>query len=735
MVVGRILRATACPNCRVSILRSFASLAGPPVRTPQISARLHHPSSYSSARFSSKVTQEDGTHGNVNEARDRIRGAEDDEEVEEVPKMDDESLEGPGVPWYLQVNTSQRSPQLLSERQRIPDLPESPPPILQPLLQQLSIDLGLDNLSLLDLRKLDPPPALGANLMMVIGTARSEKHLHVSADRLCRWLRSTYRLRPDADGLLGRNELKLKFRRKLRRAKLLGSTAEDNGDDGVRTGWICVDVGAVESSGPVTDGEPEPESFVGFGRRTDGVRLVVQMLTEEKREESDLEKLWGGILKRGTEPQIEEFDEDDSGKTTSSAAPSDTAKQMSNTLSSMHSQSRGSPTSAFHKSAQAGSIALSLEGELPSSAIGSMGFDRNDVRQAVMQSIASGNFDLIKAHILQYSNGIPHLQNESWRLFLLDQLRVYLESIPRDRAIGSLGTGPTDHHSTPFLASFYNTLSTFPSNTEGDAIVWLYCYAMEIGHGSYGLNGLMDLFTELQLSGVAISSESYLRLLRNALRGRDASGSGGPSRQSTEAAIKILQAMHDQGHKVLTEEAFLVLQEATAPDAEEPINPSHIHPSSSDTFDIPSLPMTALQHRIHISMKAVDIPFFQDETRLRLLDLYSRQHYWREFWDIFRMAARHSKPQPPLMYTFMFSRVAETRNQKACMAVLRTWIPEMDLENPKVLLEGDVAESVMTVLKVADPHVEQEAAGNPSATGEWIGLWRRCMAGLEARGD
>ena len=83
---------------------------------------------------------------------------------------------------------------------------------------------------------------------MLIGTARSEKHLHVSADRLCRWLRSTYKLRPNADGLLGRNELKLKLKRKAKKAKLLGSSTDENADDGVRTGWVCVDVGVVQEA-------------------------------------------------------------------------------------------------------------------------------------------------------------------------------------------------------------------------------------------------------------------------------------------------------------------------------------------------------------------------------------------------------------------------------------------------------------------------------------------------------
>ena len=40
------------------------------------------------------------------------------------------------------------------------------------------------------------------------------------------------------------------------------------------------------------------EGFVGFGSPSGGSRIVVQMMTEEKRGEIDLEKLWTGILRR-----------------------------------------------------------------------------------------------------------------------------------------------------------------------------------------------------------------------------------------------------------------------------------------------------------------------------------------------------------------------------------------------------------------------------------------------------
>ena len=180
----------------------------------------------------------------------------------------------------------------------------------------------MDDLSLLDLRSLDPPPALGGNLLMILGTARSEKHLHVSADKLCRWLRTEYKLRPYPDGLLGRNELKLKLRRKAKRSRLLSavgakatSPAEGDVDDGIRTGWVCVNVGRIEG-GELPDAVEKvqrAEGVVGFGARVVGCSVVVQMLTEEKRVELDLEKLWGDMLGRARREKAKTDGEADGG--------------------------------------------------------------------------------------------------------------------------------------------------------------------------------------------------------------------------------------------------------------------------------------------------------------------------------------------------------------------------------------------------------------------------------------
>jgi Ribosomal silencing factor during starvation len=314
------MRPFSCRSCQSSILKSFAAtFLDAPLATPS------HPQRFVAfARFSSgrpKLADQLSEPSWISESATDSSSSTtpSNQDLPAAPSTNP-------IPWYLQVDTPKppTSSHPFADRQLIPDLPKNPPSILSPILSYLSVDAGLDDLSLLDLRSLNPPPALGANLLMILGTTRSVKHLNVSADRFCRWLRSNYKLRPFADGLLGRNELKLKLRRKARRAKLAASVGntmykKERGepDDGITTGWICINVGQVEDglldstqehSEDVTehDGKGEDEeyvnpenaeegpdnNYVGFGSRSNAPRIVVQMFTEEKRADLDLEGLW-----------------------------------------------------------------------------------------------------------------------------------------------------------------------------------------------------------------------------------------------------------------------------------------------------------------------------------------------------------------------------------------------------------------------------------------------------------
>jgi hypothetical protein len=648
----------------------------------------------------------------------KIEPGEAEEELEYLEELSEEETRASTVPWYLQIDSPQRAPQPLSERQRIPELPETPPPILEPLLRQISVDLGLDDLSLLDLRKLDPPPALGANLLMLIGTARSEKHLHVSADRLCRWLRSTYKLRPNADGLLGRNELKLKLKRKAKKAKLLGSSTDENADDGVRTGWVCVDVGVVEEAegGAI---EPSNQDFVGFGRRTEGVRIVVQMLTEEKREEVDLESLWSGILRRGTQPHVEDAEDAEALSTANASTPEALPESI------RPAETAGPPsilgqTRGFHTSAR-----RLLQEVKPAATAGSTtndfeALDLDQLRKSAMQNIVSGDYLKASNVLLQASSLAPQLQNGGWRLCLLDLLRTYLSSLPRDQALQELGNSDSP---TPFITCFKDALSLYPTEFEAESRIWLHVYARGLEHPDYDKGNLYALVDELLLAGVRISRPAYIYALRSLIL---PGTRGGTSTKSLEAATRILQAMYEQGMDILTEDIFVELQEAAAASPAQVTSPYQVYTHPDDTHDLPGMRMTPVQRRLHVLTKTIDLPPFSDESRIRLMHLHAKNQYWLEFWDIFRMAPRQGQPNSAAMYAFMFGTVAQTGHQKACMNVLRTWTAEMRREQPPVAFEGEVAEAIKACLRVADPYIEQVVVDSPDAKGEWLSLWQKC---------
>ncbi|CAI4210775.1 unnamed protein product [Parascedosporium putredinis] len=141
------------------------------------------------------------------------------------------------------------------------------------------------------------PPSRPRPLMKYV-----ERHLHVASGRFVRWLRYNYKLEAEADGLLGPGELKTKLRRIRRKAKLLGTstTAKPGGDDGLTTGWICVNLGTIGAEVDEAARFDESGKLSGFGNTAAGTgcTIVVQVMTEARRAELNLEKLSAGSPRR-----------------------------------------------------------------------------------------------------------------------------------------------------------------------------------------------------------------------------------------------------------------------------------------------------------------------------------------------------------------------------------------------------------------------------------------------------
>ena len=478
MLVRRAPKSSAwCSNCRFTLIKAFISSSGLLVRptAPARRNRVQNPSPDLSAGFAtsrewrSNAIQQHSLQSLVAEGKDALDVQESTVEEDEPPGT------GNVTPWYLQVETPQRLPNPLLERQQLPPLPPDPPPLLGPILEHISIDLGLDDLALLDLREIDPPPALGAKLIMVIGTARGEKHLHVSADRFCRWLKVTHKLSPYADGLLGRGELKLKLRRKARRAKLLsnvGASETRPVDDGIRTGWICVNVGTIEDGKDVVESYNESEGYVGFGSEATGAKVVIQMLTQEKREELDLEDLWGKVISR--HERKDGRDKNDQPSMTGYGE----LRQDSRLDERLGSDHQISP---FHRSSNRPMMNVNRGKQFHRQYSSS-----NDVRDA---SHISNSDTIISGKQTRQSDG---------NLKVLRSHIVFLKSLSPDLAIKALGNDLFDQHSTSFLYKFFKVLPSPASAAHRECLWDLVAYGISIRHPGYSRGRLLTLFDRVE---------------------------------------------------------------------------------------------------------------------------------------------------------------------------------------------------------------------------------------------
>ncbi|EEP80021.1 conserved hypothetical protein [Uncinocarpus reesii 1704] len=719
-----MLRGIQCYGCRSHVIQSFLAIAditfpAPLYHKPYTRSHLQHQSSFSSLHGQSFRGQ---SVAHSTSSRDPLEDNGTEQHPDSASHQSNEH-----VPWYLREESSEVPPHPLGSRQSIPPLPDNPPPILEGLLQHISVDIGLDDLSLLDLRSRNPPPALGANLIMIIGTARSVKHLNVAADRLCRWLRSTHKLHPTADGLLGRNELKIKLRRKARRAKLSSNagSAFDEKDDGIITGWICVNVGSVENGKAAAT--EQKQDFVGFGSVADGAQIVVQMLTEEKRAELDLEGLWSGNFPprsaseiRMFEQHFEAFAEKAVAEAANGRAAHRDPRGVRGTGSGMdHGQRRG-----LHTIRRVPNISVEA------AVLGPAFIPRQGA--TVQQEPRLGPAPSVPPKASKPLNLSPETAS----------LLHHLTQVPKDDAIRELGSGPQDLTSTLFLRLFQEALSNAEQNPDAHILAKLELIrvAVTLQHPHYSKTDLFDAFKEFAASGYDISESQALKTVKALLSFAENDPDGSHtakrvSRSDIDLALKVLNHMSLRGMDILSREVFSMLY--TASGFQVPVRPVNENPSPSSIETETSIPVSAeefdevrlVQDRLRKIMDAFDVKFGPDQF-LTLLRFHFHHGNYDQFWAIWRKMSLLQLPRSKEFYVLLFRLHAERGNQKRAAECLSSWVPMMAREQPAVAIDADVARVIMACLLVADPDVKQRADnGDP---GEYPSLWDRCWNVLVA---
>ncbi|DAA73173.1 TPA_exp: ATPase synthesis protein 25, mitochondrial [Trichophyton benhamiae CBS 112371] len=695
---GIALQGIRCHACRNAAFRSFAAISGlsSSIRRPQSSI------SYPGSKLYQRNVRTTGrrqfsTLGSV-------KSQVDSDLPTKTETKEDASAESSHIPWYLQDESHKPSSHPLKQ-QELPPLPENPPPILENLLQYISVDAGLDDLALLDLRGLDPPPALGANLIMIIGTARSVKHLNVSGDRLCRWLRSNYQLRPIADGLLGRNELKIKLRRRARKAKATGDASSLNSrDDGITTGWICVNVGDVEN-GPLKTKNSQDRNFIGFGGTEDKVRIVVQMLVEEKRSELQLEALWGSLLN----PEAGEMNpapRDDIWGNLSSETTS--SRKGVDSIASTFSQ-RFPGRRHIHTQARPDTL--------------------EPLSHEILGNIVQESRPALPSKIVSTSMASPSVSS------LLEQL----SQLPEEEARRELGLGPGDRDSTLFLRLFYEAVSKSDTETVLIDKLSFARAAVLLKHPAYSKTDLYRAFKSMAASGCDISEELAMDTVRTLLsfQGPENAANERVPEQDIDLALRVLEHMSLRGIKIFNGEVFFLLHKASA--FQSHVLPANDAPGATNTpadpDSISKVPVEELDHittvhnRLSKLMASANVDFdYKDYPEL--LKMYFEHGNYSNFWRLWHRIPLMQIPRTKELYLLMFRLHAKLGHQRQAVDCLSSWVPMMAREQPPVALDEELTRDIMACMLVADPAIDQKT--DDGTVSQFTRLWKQCLRDLKS---
>ncbi|KAI8953727.1 hypothetical protein F4801DRAFT_536396 [Xylaria longipes] len=672
MAISRpALSAAGCSQCRLLVLNLFTGSAlrsAPLVRPALSNSRTHIVGALPIRRFSSLPKPNDP-------ALDPERGL-NARALEEEPESDKDDVDAAAneskpanVPWYLQVKPPTHIVSL--EPPPLPETPPDAPPLIGSLLEYASEEMGLDDLNLLDLRKLDPPPALGPSLFMLFGTARSERHLNVSAGRLVRWLRAKHRVHADADGLLGPNERKTKLRRKAKRAKLLGTMGTDDADDGIRTGWICVNLGTIDRGGTESAVVAEDGRVSGFGVSHLGSTIVFQVMTEGRRAEMDLETLWTRALDRSLNPPSKSRPDGGEDPTYRAKPERELDPVEKAILANMH-RPAGIP------SGQKGQSTI----------VSPFSQARFYSTQQTLSPPATEVDPLSTSSPEELARVLTYDAHQKQRL--LELLRAQLDEMDAQTARAALDASNDNSKATPFMELMELAMETLPPTR-----TWEYRLAVQHKASASGVVGALQslddvrlLVEELRVYGIKATRDQYLQLLSCIFYANEQDPS-----IAVDLALDVIKTMHQRNESIMANDLIIsIIEGASKSNDRRRWNKSLIE-------------------RLDKLLYRPNAPYMDEQLLMRLMTVYAGAGYWGKLWNVWGVPARHLRPRSADLYIHVFKLAFASRSITICTQVLRRYIPEAISEDPPVLEDAKLRRAALECIRIADPraleHMEE----------------------------
>ncbi|KAI2606915.1 uncharacterized protein GGS25DRAFT_493785 [Hypoxylon fragiforme] len=689
MVARHALTTASCSHCRLAVLKLFTTtvssssfaVASSITRPNSLPYRPRFITQAPSRAFSS---QPDHDHSAPldeiasDEAASANEGSEESHAPDNLGQNDaaKDSSSLANVPWYLQVEPPRHVASI--EQPPLPEVPEGAPRIVNLLLEYISEELGLDELELLDLRELYPPAALGPNLFMLFGTARSERHLSVSAGRLQRWLRVKHRIYANADGLLGPNERKMKLRRKAKRAKLLGGV-EDT-DDGIQTGWICVNLGTINRGKDQSAVIADDGRVAGFGVSQNGHTVVVQIMTESRRAELKLETLWKQALGDDDEP-IEQDLIPEPGpepgpefKPEPELEPKLKPKPEAKVPEKLHPLEEAILASSRPRTVSKNN---NLNEKIPF----------QQTRFFSTRPEYSGEAPGIDPFLHVRSEG--QLQqiltsDKPQKLRLLKLLLDRLDGVPLASARAFLGVTTREQTLTPFLRLYSVACQGLPPSQTWESRLAIQAKACESNENVpiQMIHDVRHLVDEVCLYGIEISRQQCLQLL-SCIYCSDVGGLG----EQTQIALQLLKTMQQRRQSVLDNDIAVVIIEAAARCARQ----------------LQSREYIALIQRLENVLLQANMSCMSEPLIMTLMQAYAGLRHWDGIWNAWRIPPRYLRSRSTAMYTLIYQLAVATRSPTVCTATLRRCFQEMLSEDPPVLPTGMVRKALVECINIADP--------------------------------
>ncbi|KAI1127380.1 hypothetical protein F5Y10DRAFT_194992 [Nemania abortiva] len=668
------LSAAGCSQCRFLVLNLFTSSAlrsAPIARPPLFHARARAAGALPMRRFSSLPKPPnptlDAEHGqNIRVLEEEQGKDQHEDEHEDEGKVKDEAATSDSkateVPWYLQVEPPTHVAPL--EPPPLPETPPDAPPLIRLLLEYASEEMGLDELSLLDLRKLDPPPALGPNLFMLFGTARSERHLNVSAGRLVRWLRAKHRVHADADGLLGPNERKTKLRRKARRAKLLGTMGTDDADDGIRTGWICVNLGTIDRGGVESTVVAEDGRVSGFGISHIGSTIVFQIMTEGRRAEMGLEELWTRALDRSISPPSKSGSADDGEDSKSRARSEKVLHPVEKAMMAGLHRPSGFPSSR--------------KGQYPKASPPNQAHFYST--QQLSTPSAADVDPLSTSSPEELARVLSYDTHQKQRL--LELLRVQLDAMDAGTARIALGKSDMTSQATPFMELMELAIETLPpTQTWGFRLAVQHKASVsELPNINESLENVRLLVDELRIYGIKATRDQYLQLLSYIFCAK-----GQESTDALNLALDVINTMQQRNELTITSDLIVTIIEGASKSKNK-------HSWTK-----------GLIARLETLLSRLNLPYMGEQLVMRLMTAHASQSDWDGVWNDWGIPARNLRARSAGMYVHMYQLAVATGNYKVCSTVLRRCAPESMVEDPPVFTDRDVSQAALKCISIADP--------------------------------